>query len=144
MDIGFDDMMLDDTMGGLEQEEKMFTSVNEDIISFGSKSLGDDTELPSHISFGSHIDDLYDSSIKTAQENLIHHLTEAANAQTVDDMKFHLDHAKESRDSEDFWQDAKHDAELESRKDEIFIDGINKQWEIMDKYQKEIDNIFKR
>lgn len=135
MDSLFDDLIQDKTMEELEQGNNMITSFNEENLSLGNDLLDDGSGLSSQISFGSHIDDLYNPSIKTAQENIIHHLQEAINARSSDDLNFHLDHAKEAQGSETFWQDAKHDAELESRKSEIFIDGINKQWEIMDKYQ---------
>jgi len=144
MDTLFDDILQDTTMEEIEHNNNIIGFFDEDHLSVESNILGDDSGLSSQISFGNHIDDIYDTSIKTAHDNLIHHLEEAVDAKTADDLKFHLDHAKEARNSEDFWQDAKHDAELESRKNEIFIEGINKQWEIMDKYQKEMKDIFKR
>jgi len=96
------------------------------------------------ISFGNHIDDLYDPSINSAQDNYINHIEEATNARTTDELKYHLDKAEDAQNSEKFWKEAKHDAEIEATKHDIFIDGINKQWEIMDKYQKEIEDIYKK
>lgn len=143
MNTIFNDIIHDSTMEDIEPENNMIT-FNEANLSLGNDLLDDGSELSSQISFSGHIDELYDPSIKTAQDNFAHHLKEAIEAKTTNDFKFHIEHAKEARNSEDFWQDAKHDAELESRKNEIFIDGINKQWEIMDKYQKEIENICRR
>lgn len=96
------------------------------------------------VSFAGQIDDLYDPSINSAQDDLIRHLEDAVNARTTDDLEYHLDKAKEARRSEDYWKNAKWEAEIESKKHDIFIDGINEQWEIMDKYQKEIEDIYKR
>lgn len=96
------------------------------------------------VSFTGQIDDLYDPSINSAQDDSIRHLEDAVNARTTDDLEYHLDKAKEALRSEDYWKNAKWEAEIESKKHDIFIDGINEQWEIMDKYQKEIKDIYKR
>ncbi len=96
------------------------------------------------ISFTGQIDDLYDPSINSAQDDSIRHLEDAVNARTTDDLEYHLDKAKEALRSEDYWKNAKWEAEIELKKHDIFIDGINEQWEIMDKYQKEIKDIYKR
>lgn len=140
MDMEFDDILQNTTLDnpGLNNTNDEMPIVNDTII---TDDFGDNS---SQISFGSHIDDLYDPSIGTAHDNLIHHLKEAIEARTSEDMDFHIEHAEEARRSETFWQDAKHDAEIESQKSNIFIDGINKQLEIMDKYQKEMEDIFHR
>lgn len=124
----YDDSCLDDTNGGM----------------FLTNGIITPDEYNSQISFGGQIDDLYDPSINSAQDDLIHHLEEATNARTTDDLEYHLDKAEEARISEDYWKDAKRSAEIEAEKRDIFIDGINKQWEIMDRYQSEMEDMSKR
>lgn len=96
------------------------------------------------VSFAGQIDDLYDPSINSAQDDLICHLEDAVNARTTDDLEYHLDKAKEALRSEDYWRNAKWEAEIESKRHDIFMDEINEQWEIIDKYQKGIEDIYKR
>ena len=139
----YDDIIQDFEMESIGQNSIAEESIFEDVPSLGETENESVLGNFSQISFGGHIDDLYDPSIKSAQDSLIHHLHEATEARTADDLKFHLEQAESARKSENFWQDAKHDAEIESEKNKIFIDGINKQWEIMDRYQKEIEDIYR-
>lgn len=124
--------------------ESEVNTLSQQIPSLECTSVNESLNFLSQISFGSHIDDLYDPSINSAQDDLIHHLEEATDAWTTDDLEYHLDKAEEARISEDYWKDAKRSAEIETEKHDIFIDGINEQWEIMDRYQSEMENIFKR
>ena len=47
-----------------------------------------------------------------------------------------LDHIKGDRNSIDYWENAKQEALTESKKNDIFIDGINAKLEIIEKYRK--------
>lgn len=89
----------------------------------------------SQISFGSHIEDLYDPSIKTAQDNMDYHMHKVVDSQTAEDMEFHLDKIQEAKDSENYFKQCKLEAKVESAKCNAFLDEINEQWEIADRLQ---------
>ena len=43
---------------------------------------------------------------------------------------------REDSNSVDYWEDCKRSAMIESKKNDIFLDGINAQLEIIEKYRK--------
>lgn len=89
----------------------------------------------SNISFGNHIDDIYDPHIESAQKKATEEIHHIIDSQTASEMENHLNHLDEVNNSEKFWNSCKKEAELESQRHQAFIDGINKQWEIADRLQ---------
>lgn len=147
LDIDGGDWDIDNDIPDITENGSMITSVDSyaDSTMLAQVYLAENINNGScQISFCGQIDDLYGPSINSAQDDLIHHLEEATNARTTDDLEYHLDKAEEARISEDYWKDAKRSAEIEAEKRDIFIDGINKQWEIMDRYQSEMEDMSKR
>ena len=52
------------------------------------------------------------------------------------DARSALYHIKQDRNAADFWERSKQDAIIEARKTQIFVDDINGELEILDKYRK--------
>lgn len=88
------------------------------------------------ISFRGQIDDIYDPEIKNAHGYLVDHTEDLLHAKTADEAQSALNHIKEDRNSADYWEDCKRSAMNESKKNDIFLDGINAQLEIIEKYRK--------
>lgn len=94
------------------------------------------------ISFTSHIDDLYDSNIQRAADDYIHHVEAIADSHNTDDIKYHADKALDSYHSKEFWEQSKFDAEIESKKDNLFLEHVNNQLDIIDKTQHDLESIY--
>lgn len=142
--IDFSDMDFDDSCGinGLDNiEPSIDISRDTDIL---QSSWCDPTNDMTSPSFTGHIDDLYDPEINTHRENYLHELEDASNSTNTDDILRHTQNAKSELHSIDYWEQCKKEAQLDADKSAAFIDGINKQWEIADKYSKEIEEIFNR
>ena len=90
----------------------------------------------SHVNFTGHIDDLYDHSINQAKSNYIAHAEDFVKAHDAAEAQLAIDHMRQDLHDEEYWEECKHDAEVESRKNQIFLDGINAQKEIIEKYRK--------
>lgn len=99
-------------------------------------SLSDEDGLSHDISFKGHIDDIYNPEIKYAHDRLVDHTEDLLHAKTVDEAQSALNHIKEDRNSADYWEDCKRSALIESEKNDIFLEGINAQLEIIEKYRK--------
>lgn len=96
----------------------------------------------SEISFTSHIDDLYDPNIQRAADDYIHHIEAITDSHNADDIKYHADKALEATHSKEYWEHSKHDAEITSEKDGLFLEHINNQLDIIDKTQRDIEAIY--
>lgn len=99
-------------------------------------SLSDEDGLSHDISFKGHIDDIYDPEIKYAHDRLVDHTEDLLHAKNADEAQSALNHIKEDRNSADYWEDCKRSALVESGKNDIFLEGINAQLEIIEKYRK--------
>lgn len=99
-------------------------------------SLSDEDGLSHDISFKGHIDDIYDPEIKYAHDRLVDHTEDLLHAKNADEAQSALNHIKEDRNSADYWDDCKRSALVESEKNDIFLEGINAQLEIIEKYRK--------
>ena len=110
-------------------------------------NLQNDTEYVAHnmsydsvsgenVSFTGHIDDIYDPEINRAYDDLNNHTEEFLHSRTDEESQSSLDHIMEDRRSIDYWEDCKHNAMIESKKNNIFLDGINAQLKIIEKYRK--------
>lgn len=88
------------------------------------------------VCFAGHIDDIYNPQISRAYDSLNDHTEDLLHSRTVDEAKVSFDHIKEDSQSIDYWEDCKRNAMIESKKKDIFLDGINAQLEIIEKYRK--------
>ena len=96
----------------------------------------DEDDLSHDICFKGHIDDIYDPEIKYAHDCLVDHTEDLLHAKNADEAQSALNHIKEDRNSADYWEDCKRSALIESEKNDIFLEGINAQLEIIEKYRK--------
>lgn len=101
-----------------------------------SYSLSGDVGLGNDISFTGHIDDIYNPEINRANNHLVDHTEDLLHAKTDEEIQSALDHIKDDRHTIEYWEDCKHRALIESKKNDIFLDGINAQLEILEKYSK--------
>ena len=108
----------------------------EQMEEYPTHSLSYEDGLSHDISFKGHIDDIYDPEIKNAHNHLVDHTEDLLHAKTADEAQSALNHIKEDRNSADYWEDCKRSAMIESKKNDIFLDGINAQLEIIEKYRK--------
>lgn len=123
MDFDFSDYEDMDDFDVQEEENPTHSSFEEDASSHD-------------ISFRGHIDDIYDPEINNAHDHLVNHTEDLLHAKTVDEAQTALDHIKEDRNSADYWEDCKRSALIDSEKNDIFLEGINAQLEIINKYRK--------
>lgn len=93
-------------------------------------------------SFGSHIDDLYDHKITSAEHSHISHLKDAAHSLSEDDFSYHLNEADKALDDANFWHQAKQDAIYDSEINRLHHESIIKPLETAEKYQHELEDIF--
>lgn len=97
--------------------------------------------LESTDSFEGHIDDLYDADISYAHDSFVDHMQDFSQSTDLRSMEFHLDQAEAAKSRMEFFEDCKsqaiHDHEYEQAK----LDGINKQWELADRYETEMRQI---
>lgn len=128
--------------GDIPQQDLEYLS-NGNMKSFDVDGLS--SEHPFQPSFGgnSQIDDLYDPHITSAQKDYLEHVHKITEADSLDDIKYHTEKANEALRSQEFWEDSKFEANIESSKSQIFIDGINEQWDMVNRHQKEMEDIFK-
>lgn len=103
---------------------------------YNSGSFSNEENSGQNISFTGHIDDLYDHEINHANDRLVNHTEDLLHARTQHEAQSALDHIKGDRNSIDYWENAKQEALTESKKNDIFIDGINAKLEIIEKYRK--------
>lgn len=96
----------------------------------------EELKTDSPVSFKGHIDDIYNPEINRAYDDLDKHTEEFLHSRTAEDTQSSLEHIKEDRRSIDYWEDCKREAMIESKKNDIFLDGINAQLEIIEKYRK--------
>lgn len=108
----------------------------EQMEEYPTLSLSDEDGLSHDISFKGHIDDIYDPEIKYSHDSLVDHTEDLLHAKNADEAQSALDHIKEDRNSADYWEDCKRSAMIESKKNDIFLEGINAQLEIIEKYRK--------
>lgn len=94
------------------------------------------SEVGNSISFKGHIDELYDPDINRAHDNLVQHTEDLLHANNADEAQLALDQVKRDSQSADYWEQCKADALIESRKHDAFIEGINAQLDIIEKYRK--------
>lgn len=99
-------------------------------------SCEDIDDVGNSISFKGHIDELYDPDINRAHENLVRHTEDLLHADNADDAQLALDQVKQDTRSVNYWEQCKADALIESRKHEAFIEGINAQLDIIEKYRQ--------
>lgn len=88
------------------------------------------------ISFRGQIDEIYDPKINNAYDRLVKHTEDLLHAKTSDDAQLAINRIREDKHSADFWEDSKRSALNDSEKNKIFLDGINAQLEIIEKYRK--------
>lgn len=115
------------------EDEEVFEDQMEE---YPTPSLSDEDGLSHDISFKGHIDDIYDPEIKYAHDRLVDHTEDLLHAKNADEAQSALNHIKEDSNSVDYWEDCKRSAMIESKKNDIFLDGINAQLEIIEKYRK--------
>lgn len=105
-----------------------------DGIEHAGVSHGDTFEPSFH--GNSHIDELYNPHIQDAQNSFEHHLDDFDKAQSP----FEIDRAERNMQDdinrEKFWENAKHEAEIQAEKDRIFLDDINAKLDIVDQYRE--------
>lgn len=138
--FGFD---FDDT----EFDDPMILDDSDDLGTFMDESYESYCDFENNaqsISFTSHIDDIYDPEINSHIEKYLHELEAAAKSDDANEISRHIQQAKSELHSVDYWTECKTEAKLDTEKSAAFIDGINKQWEIADRYSKEIEDIFKK
>ena len=114
------------------EDEEVFEDQMEE---YPTPSLSDEDGLSHDISFKGHIDDIYDPEIKYAHDRLVDHTEDLLHAKNADEAQSALNHIKEDSNSVDYWEDCKRSAMIESKKNDIFLDGINAQLEIIEKYR---------
>lgn len=140
--IDFDNTEFDDPMI-LDDSDDLRTFMDESDERYIQSSCDFENNTQS-ISFTSHIDDIYDPEINSHTEKYLHELEAAAQSDDANDISRHIQQAKSELHSVDYWKECKTEAKLDAEKSAAFIDGINKQWEIADRYSKEIEDIFKK
>lgn len=101
-----------------------------------SYSFPGDVSPRNDISFTGHIDEIYNPEINRANDHLVDHTGDLLHAKTEDEIQSALDHIKDDRYAIEYWEDCKRSALIESKKNDIFLDGINAQLEILEKYRK--------
>lgn len=101
-----------------------------------SYSFPGDVVLGNDLSFSGHIDDIYNPEINRANDHLVDHTEDLLHAKTEGEIQMAFDHIKDDRHTIEYWEDCKHSALIESKKNDIFLDGINAQLEILEKYKK--------
>ncbi len=147
--IDFDDTMFDDPMT-FDDPDGAGTFMDEPYE--GYEGYEGYIQSPHHdfdintqsIPFTGHIDDLYDPEINSHAEKYLHELEVAAKSDNANDISRHIQQAKSELHSVEYWENCKTEAKLDAEKSAAFIDGINEQWEIADRYSKEIEDIFKK
>ena len=97
--------------------------------------------LESPDSFEGHIDDLYDSDISSAHDSYIDHMRDFSQSTDLRSMEFHLDQAEAAKSRMEFFEDCKSQAILDHEYEQAKIDGINKQWELADRFEAEMKQI---
>ena len=97
--------------------------------------------LESPDSFEGHIDDLYDSDISSAHDSYIDHMRDFSQSTDLRSMEFHLDQAEAAKSRMVFFEDRKSQAILDHEYEQAKIDGINKQWELADRFEAEMKQI---
>lgn len=85
-----------------------------------------------------HIDSLYDPHIENARDRYDEH-TEALTEPglSTEKMEYHYNESVHAKNDEDFWKDCKKDAEIESKKNNIFNEYISDINSIIDRSWKE-------
>ncbi len=86
----------------------------------------------------------YDDQITSAQNDFDSQIEQAADSRTTDEMKYHIDKAENARQSKHFWEDCKTESGIEQRKIEIQRELAQKQLDIENKLQEDIENIFRK
>lgn len=97
----------------------------------------------SSVAFTGHIDDLYNPHINSANEDYLYHIKEVTQSDSIDGIKHHADKAIEATKSKEYWENCKFNAEIEAEKNDIFLNHINRQWEIMEQTQRDLEAISK-
>lgn len=110
---------------------------------FSAADLSQDN-IANGISFKGHLEDLYNPDIHRAQENYDYHMTKLTDSDNVADMKYHLEEARHSRDTELFFQDCLEEARRNQAIEEARLDSITEPAEIAKRYQQEIEDIYKK
>ena len=108
----------------------------EQMEGYSTQWWGGEDGLSHDISFKGHSDYIYEKKKKNAHNHLVDHTEDLLHAKTADEAQSALNHIKEDRNSADYWEDCKRSAMIESKKNDIFLDGINAQLEIIEKYRK--------
>lgn len=93
------------------------------------------------ISFKGHLEDLYNPEIQRAQESYDSHMSQLADASNLSDMKYHLEEAEYSKDTELYFQDCLDEARRNQAINEAHLDSITSQADIAKQYQQEIENV---
>lgn len=102
---------------------------------FSSQSCNSEyTSSPSFCG-NSHIDSLYDPHITDAKEDFVHHLDDYDRADTLSEAENAANAMRQDINSQKYWEDAKHEAEIQSQKNQAFHDYIDGMNDILEKYK---------
>lgn len=93
------------------------------------------------VSFHGYIDEIYNPHINAAQEDYLEHIQKMTNSDDLYEIKRQAGLAEDTLHSQKYWEQCKFDANIQATKDSLFIENINQQWEIMDKYEHDLSNI---
>lgn len=126
----------DASLDSLTDTSSLFPPMNDDIgLQYNRLSTID------NISFKGHLEDLYNPTINQARNDFGYHMSKVEDSYTLADLNYHLDNAKEAKQSEDFFQECLAEARREHSIHEAHLESITKPAEIADRYQKEIEDI---
>lgn len=82
------------------------------------------------------IDELYDPEICRAESLFKDHENDFYDSKTMKEAETALDRMETDIKRIDYWENCKKEAELQSERREIFINGINAKLDIIEKYRK--------
>lgn len=138
MNIDFDYMLQNTTF-----DDSCLSDTNDEMsLTNGIITPGEYDDYNFQIPFCSHINEIYDSSIEFAQDNIIPHLQETTEAKTLDDLNSHISNVEKNHKIETFWQDIIHDVELDSFERGTSSEEVTSSLEIVNKNQRELGDTF--
>ena len=118
------DLFIDDDQGSVNQSLGFDADLDVDNlgeVSFMGKSL---------------VDELYDPEICRAESLFRDHENDFYDSNTMKEAETALDRMETDIKRIEYWENCKKEAELQSERREIFINGINAKLDIIEKYRK--------
>ena len=139
LDIGHDASQITDEIGCMEAEHMgegydMMPYDMVEHVSIGSCDV-------SSVAFTGHIENLYDPYVNSANEDYLYHIKKVTESDNVSDMKHHAEKAINASKSKEYWENCKFDAEIESQKSDGVWEYTNRQLEIIDQTQNDLESI---